>query len=145
MSVKNALITGITGQDGSYLAEFLLEKKYKVYGLIRRSSTVNFERISHIQRDIELLSGDLLDQKSLTSALEDPPQLLRPPVQGAAFLVEVGIAIVDGTHLAVLVTEHLIHDLAALFHQTCKMRAGRSSQIVRRPVLKRHVIVAGAI
>ena len=70
MSVKNALITGITGQDGSYLAEFLLEKKYKVYGLIRRSSTVNFERISHIQRDIELLSGDLLDQKSLTSALE---------------------------------------------------------------------------
>ena len=70
MSPKSALITGITGQDGSYLAEFLLEKGYRVYGLIRRSSTVNFERISHIQRDIELLSGDLLDQKSLTSALE---------------------------------------------------------------------------
>ncbi len=70
MSGKSALITGITGQDGSYLAEFLLEKGYKVYGLIRRSSTVNFERISHIQRDIELISGDLLDQKSLTSALE---------------------------------------------------------------------------
>ena len=70
MSDKSALITGITGQDGSYLAEFLLEKGYKVFGLIRRSSTVNFERISHIQRDIELLSGDLLDQKSLTSALE---------------------------------------------------------------------------
>jgi GDPmannose 4,6-dehydratase len=70
MTQKKALITGITGQDGSYLAEFLLEKGYKVYGLIRRSSTVNFERISHIQRDIELLSGDLLDQKSLTSALE---------------------------------------------------------------------------
>ncbi len=70
MSVKNALITGITGQDGSYLAEFLLEKGYKVYGLIRRSSTLNFERISHIQRDIELLSGDLLDQKSLSSAME---------------------------------------------------------------------------
>ena len=70
MSQKSALITGITGQDGSYLAEFLLEKGYKVYGLIRRSSTVNFERISHIQRDIELISGDLLDQKSLTSALE---------------------------------------------------------------------------
>lgn len=70
MSVKSALITGITGQDGSYLAEFLLEKGYKVYGLIRRSSTLNFERISHIQRDIELLSGDLLDQKSLNSALE---------------------------------------------------------------------------
>ena len=70
MSQKSALITGITGQDGSYLAEFLLEKGYRVYGLIRRSSTVNFERISHIQKDIELISGDLLDQKSLTSALE---------------------------------------------------------------------------
>ncbi len=70
MTRKRALITGITGQDGSYLAEFLLEKGYKVFGLIRRSSTVNFERISHIQNDIELLSGDLLDQLSLTSALE---------------------------------------------------------------------------
>jgi len=70
MSQKSALITGITGQDGSYLAEFLLEKGYRVYGLIRRSSTVNFERICHIQKDIELISGDLLDQKSLTSALE---------------------------------------------------------------------------
>ncbi len=70
MTEKRALITGITGQDGSYLAEFLLEKGYKVYGLVRRSSTVNFERISHIQRDIEIVSGDLLDQKSLTSALD---------------------------------------------------------------------------
>ncbi len=70
MTRKRALITGITGQDGSYLAEFLLGKGYDVFGLIRRSSTVNFERISHIQNDIELLSGDLLDQLSLTSALE---------------------------------------------------------------------------
>ena len=70
MTRKRALITGITGQDGSYLAEFLLEKNYDVFGLVRRSSTVNFERISHIQHDIELLSGDLLDQLSLTSALE---------------------------------------------------------------------------
>ena len=70
MSTKSALITGITGQDGSYLAELLLEKEYKVYGLIRRSSTVNFERISHIQKDIELLFGDLLDQDSLSHALE---------------------------------------------------------------------------
>ena len=70
MTRKRALITGITGQDGSYLAEFLLEKGYDVFGLIRRSSTVNFERISHIQNDIQLLSGDLLDQLSLTSALE---------------------------------------------------------------------------
>jgi GDPmannose 4,6-dehydratase len=66
---KRALITGITGQDGSYLAEFLLAKNYRVYGLIRRSSTLNFERISHIQDRIELLQGDLLDSSSLISAI----------------------------------------------------------------------------
>ncbi len=66
---KTALITGITGQDGSYLAEFLLNKGYKVFGLIRRSSTVNFERLVHLQDRIELVSGDLLDQNSLISAL----------------------------------------------------------------------------
>jgi len=70
MSPKRALITGITGQDGSYLAELLLEKGYEVFGLVRRSSTVNFERISHLQDRIELVSGDLLDQKSLVSALQ---------------------------------------------------------------------------
>jgi GDPmannose 4,6-dehydratase len=67
---KTALITGITGQDGSYLAEFLLNKGYKVFGLIRRSSTVNFERLVHLQDRIELVSGDLLDQNSLISALQ---------------------------------------------------------------------------
>ena len=70
MSPKRALITGITGQDGSYLAELLLEKGYEVFGLVRRSSTVNFERIGHLQDKIELISGDLLDQKSLVSALQ---------------------------------------------------------------------------
>ena len=67
---KAALITGITGQDGSYLAEFLLAKGYKVYGLIRRSSTINFERLAHMQDKLELLSGDLLDQNSLINALK---------------------------------------------------------------------------
>ena len=67
---KVALITGITGQDGSYLAEFLLQKGYKVYGLIRRSSTTNFERLVHLQNRIELLPGDLLDQNSLINALK---------------------------------------------------------------------------
>ena len=67
--MKKALITGITGQDGSYLAEFLLEKDYIVYGIVRRSSTVNYERISHIQDSITLLQGDLLDQNSLMEAL----------------------------------------------------------------------------
>jgi GDPmannose 4,6-dehydratase len=66
---RTALITGITGQDGSYLAEFLLGKGYRVVGVIRRSSTVNFERIAHLQDSIELLQGDLLDQSSLISAL----------------------------------------------------------------------------
>ena len=70
MAKKRAVITGITGQDGSYLAEFLLEKDYEVFGLIRRSSTVNFERISHLQDKVELISGDLLDQKSLVTALQ---------------------------------------------------------------------------
>ncbi len=71
MPMKRALITGVTGQDGSYLAELLLEKGYRVYGLVRRSSTVNFERISHIQDRIEILSGDLLDQNSLLYALRE--------------------------------------------------------------------------
>ena len=66
---KRALITGITGQDGSYLAELLLEKGYAVYGLVRRTSTVNFSRISHIQDQITLISGDMLDQTSLQEAL----------------------------------------------------------------------------
>jgi GDPmannose 4,6-dehydratase len=67
---KKALITGITGQDGSYLADFLLEKGYRVYGLVRRSSTINFERIAHLQDEIELIPGDLLDQSSLIAALQ---------------------------------------------------------------------------
>ncbi len=71
MAKKRALVTGLTGQDGSYLAEFLLEQGYEVFGLVRRSSTVNFERISHIQDKIHILSGDLLDQNSLISAVAE--------------------------------------------------------------------------
>ena len=67
--MKKALITGITGQDGSYLAESLLEKDYEVYGMVRRSSTINYERISHIQENLKLIQGDLLDQNSLIEAL----------------------------------------------------------------------------
>lgn len=68
--MKRALISGVTGQDGSYLAELLLEQGYQVFGLVRRSSTLNFERIAHIQDEIELISGDLTDQSSLLSALQ---------------------------------------------------------------------------
>lgn len=67
---KKALITGITGQDGSYLAEFLLDKGYEVFGLNRRTSTQNFDNIKHIADKITLISGDLLDQSSLTEAVE---------------------------------------------------------------------------
>ena len=67
---KIALITGITGQDGSYLAEFLLKKEYKVYGLIRRTSLPNISRIKHIIDEIELIEGDLIDQSSLDEAIK---------------------------------------------------------------------------
>ena len=68
---KRALITGVTGQDGSYLAEFLLEQGYEVVGMVRRSSTLNFERISHIQDRLTLVAGDLLDEASLITLLRD--------------------------------------------------------------------------
>lgn len=68
---KTALITGITGQDGSYLAEFLLGKGYNVVGMVRRSSTVNFDRLVHIQDKIEIVQGDLLDQMSLVDILRE--------------------------------------------------------------------------
>jgi GDPmannose 4,6-dehydratase len=68
---KRALITGITGQDGSYLAELLLREGYEVIGLMRRSSTVNIERISHIQERLTLVSGDLMDEVSLINVLRD--------------------------------------------------------------------------
>ena len=66
---KRALITGITGQDGSYLAELLLDQGYEVVGMVRRSSTVNFERITHLMDDIEFAAGDLLDQMSMIEIL----------------------------------------------------------------------------
>jgi GDPmannose 4,6-dehydratase len=68
---KRALITGITGQDGSYLAELLLDKGYEVIGMVRRSSTVNFERIAHLQDRITFVAGDLLDEVSMIHLLRD--------------------------------------------------------------------------
>ncbi|MBI1849991.1 MAG: GDP-mannose 4,6-dehydratase [Planctomycetes bacterium] len=71
MARRTALITGITGQDGSYLAELLLEKGYRVFGVVRRSSTETFERIAHVRDRIRLLHADLLDQLSLIEAIEE--------------------------------------------------------------------------
>src|SRR5712672_707654 len=75
MADKNALITGITGHDGSYLAELLLEKGYDVHGMVRRASTEKFERIEHLRDRITLHQADLLDQRSLVDAL----RAARPP------------------------------------------------------------------
>jgi GDPmannose 4,6-dehydratase len=69
MAKKKALITGITGQDGSYLAELLLSMDYEVFGLVRRTSTLKYERIRHIQDQLKLVSGDMSDQTSLTRAV----------------------------------------------------------------------------
>jgi len=69
--MKKALITGITGQDGSYLAELLLSKGYQVYGMVRRSSTENFERIEHLRDKIELRQADLLDQLSIINLIKE--------------------------------------------------------------------------
>jgi GDPmannose 4,6-dehydratase len=69
--LKTALITGITGQDGSYLADLLVDKGYKVYGLIRRTSSENLWRVHHLHDKIKLIFGDLLDQSSLVSAIQE--------------------------------------------------------------------------
>ena len=69
--MPTALVTGITGQDGSYLAELLLAQGYKVIGMVRRTSTINFDRIRHFQEEVEIVQGDLLDQMSLISILQE--------------------------------------------------------------------------
>jgi GDPmannose 4,6-dehydratase len=69
VSKLRALITGVTGQDGSYLAELLLEQGYEVFGMVRRASTENFARIEHLRRDLELVQADLLDEQSLINVL----------------------------------------------------------------------------
>jgi len=69
--MKKALVTGITGQDGSYLAEFLLDKGYDVWGMHRRTSTMNFDRITHITDKIHLVQGDLLDQNSIQNLIQE--------------------------------------------------------------------------
>ena len=71
MKQKTAIVTGVTGQDGSYLAELLLEMNYRVVGMVRRTSTINFDRIKHIQDKIEIAQGDLLDQSSMMDVIRE--------------------------------------------------------------------------
>ena len=84
MSSKRALITGISGQDGSYLADLLLEKGYEVFGLTRRLSASNYWRIEHALDRLTLIPGDLLDQLSLIRVLErvQPTELFSPQCHG---------------------------------------------------------------
>jgi GDPmannose 4,6-dehydratase len=69
--MKTALVTGVTGQDGSYLAELLLEQGYRVIGMVRRTSTINFDRLRDVQDRIEIVQGDLLDQMSIINILQE--------------------------------------------------------------------------
>src|SRR5437763_6094510 len=69
--MKKAIITGITGQDGSYLAEWLLEKGYEVHGLVRRASTENYDRIAHLAGRVRLHQADLLDQLSIINVFQE--------------------------------------------------------------------------
>jgi GDPmannose 4,6-dehydratase len=71
MANKTALITGVTGQDGSYLAEFLLDMGYRVVAMVRRTSTINFDRIKHIQDKVDIVQGDLLDQSSMMEIIKE--------------------------------------------------------------------------
>ena len=71
MGTRRSMVTGITGQDGSYLAELLLDKGYEVIGMVRRSSTITFERVEHLQDEIEIIQGDLHDQSSLVGIVEE--------------------------------------------------------------------------
>src|SRR2546422_6310861 len=77
---KTALVTGITGQDGSYLAELLLEKGYEVVGVVRRTSHDSYERIGHLLDRLHIVPADLLDQHSLTAVVRDakPPEVYNP-------------------------------------------------------------------
>jgi len=82
MTARRALITGVTGQDGSYLAELLLAKGYEVHGLVRRSSTETFERISHLRDQMQLHQGDLLDQSNLAAQSFVPTSWVQPSLTG---------------------------------------------------------------
>ena len=93
---KRALITGITGQDGRYLAELLLEKGYRVFGMVRRSSTENFERIEHLRDRLELRQADLLDQLSLIQCSQKSPA--RRGLQPGRAVVRAHLVAAAGAH-----------------------------------------------
>jgi GDPmannose 4,6-dehydratase len=120
--MRVALITGITGQDGSYLAEYLLEKGYKVFGFIRRSATPNLENIEHILSDIELLEGDLLDQSSISKAVRKahPREVYNLASQsfvGSSWDMPIYMGGVAGLGAARVLEACVYHDINIRFYQ----------------------------
>ena len=128
--MPKALITGITGQDGSYLAEFLLGRGYEVAGMLRRSSTLNFERISHFQNEIELVQGDLIDGASMIKVLEDtqPDEVYNLAAQSFV-QTSFGQAVLTGETTALGVTRLLDGIRTCLLYTSPSPRDKRQSRM----------------
>ena len=125
---RRALITGVTGQDGSYLAEFLLEKDYEVVGLVRRSSMVTFERIAHFQDQITIVSGDLLDEASLIEALKQHRPIEVYNLAAQSFVqTSFGQAVLTGETTALGVTRLL--DAIRIVDPTIRFYQASSSEM----------------
>ena len=126
--MPKALITGITGQDGSYLAEALLQKDYEVVGMVRRSSTVNYERIAHIQGSIEFANGDLLDQVSLIDAIKnhEPDEIYNLAAQSFV-QTSFGQPVLTGETTALSVTRML--DAIRIVNPTIRFYQASSSEM----------------
>ena len=136
---KRALITGITGQDGSYLAELLLEKDYEVLGMVRRSSTVNFERIAHLQDKITFVPGDLLDEISMIHILQQHrPQEVYNLAAQSFVQTSFGQPVLTGETTALGVTRlldaiRLVDPRSASIRRALRRCSARSTRSQRRP------------
>ena len=126
--MPTALITGVTGQDGSYLAENLLHKGYDVVGMVRRSSTVNYERIAHIQGNLKFVNGDLLDQISLIDAikLHEPDEIYNLAAQSFV-QTSFGQPVLTGETTALSVTRML--DAIRIVDPSIKFYQASSSEM----------------
>jgi len=126
--MPTALITGVTGQDGSYLAENLLRKGYEVIGMVRRSSTVNYERIAHIQGSIKFVNGDLLDQISLIDAIRmhEPDEVYNLAAQSFV-QTSFGQPVLTGETTALSVTRML--DAIRIVNPSIKFYQASSSEM----------------
>jgi GDPmannose 4,6-dehydratase len=143
---KRALITGITGQDGSYLAEFLLQQGYEVIGMVRRSSTVNLERIAHIREQLTLDSGDVLDEGSMIGLLDRhrPQEVYNLAAQshvGGSFVQPVFTGDVTGLGVTRLLEAIRLVDPDIRFYQASSSEmfgnAAESPQTERTPLQPR--------